>query len=986
MVTLRLLGGINLTESSGEELLPLLSQPKRMAVLAYLALEGRGGYVRRDVLTALFWAESDTSHARNALNQVLHSLRKELGGGVLRTRGKHDVGLDPGRFHCDAWSFRDALEERRYEAALGLYGGPLLPGFHVDGGGWFERWLEEERERLREAASGASWSLAHEFIREGALVEAERTAQKALALVWTDETPVREFITALADAGDRAAAIRFYEKFCSRLREDLDLEPSAPTVRVADAIRNGVGGGSWIPVGEQDPAPGARPSEGSRTREDDLEGGWVASAEPGQVAAKGEDGGPSPPGSVALPELHPVHPPARRERTAWFGGWWWAGGAVTAGLILFTIPGLRRSPVFGPPPADRPFTVLADVEGSSDEEEREAVAFLLRTGLDASHVVQTVPAPDVARTLALMDREHGTRLDAAAARLVGARLGVPTVVIPRLDRLGESYSLALRVEEAASGRFSVGAQGQAADVTGVVSLVDSLVLELRRTLGEAKEVLAQRQPLPQVLTPSLEALRKYEAARSLNASAEPQAAVSLLREAVALDTAFAMAWNLMAAVYGNYLDRPDSAAFASERVKRFPERLTDARRRDGELHRRMQNDVALWDLALEEADRAVRRDPDYLNNYAVYLAFEAGLPDSAVDIRFTVERRRAERARRFDDSAPLSTYCWINTHYWANAADRTHEWLALLDSLGIELPVDCGREVALFERLAAGEWDRAEEMLRPDPGDWRWPDAVETASRQLDPLRGRIFAAHRMPPPVNAEKKTWARGQWSNVSNLLLEVAYGVPPEEPSEGRAGGMEGQRRLEGRGRDVVVDFVLHGVREALLGDTVEALRVARHLQAMRDSATSRTFEGAFAPWFVLLEAGPAFQRGDWPVVMETLGPMATRVLEPGVGFLAGDAYLVWWLMASAHQEVGQPASAIPYLESILRRPTHGIQDWTLQGYIHPAARFKLAGLYADVGNPGKAREHYRIFLDTFTDPDPDFRWMVEEARLGLDQAEG
>jgi len=93
-----------------------------------------------------------------------------------------------------------------------------------------------------------------------------------------------------------------------------------------------------------------------------------------------------------------------------------------------------------------------------------------------------------------------------------------------------------------------------------------------------------------------------------------------------------------------------------------------------------------------------------------------------------------------------------------------------------------------------------------------------------------------------------------------------------------------------------------------------------------------------------------------------------------------------MASAHQEVGQPASAIPYLESILRRPTHGIQDWTLQGYIHPAARFKLAGLYADVGNPGKAREHYRIFLDTFTDPDPDFRWMVEEARLGLDQADG
>jgi hypothetical protein len=55
--------------------------------------------------------------------------------------------------------------------------------------------------------------------------------------------------------------------------------------------------------------------------------------------------------------------------------------------------------------------------------------------------------------------------------------------------------------------------------------------------------------------------------------------------------------------------------------------------------------------------------------------------------------------------------------------------------------------------------------------------------------------------------------------------------------------------------------------------------------------------------------------------------------------------------------------------------------LQGFIHPAARFRLAGLLAAAGEREEAREHYRIFLDTFTDPDPELQWMVDQARAAL-----
>lgn len=986
MVTLRLLGGINLTGSSGEEILQLLSQPKRMAVLSYLALAGPGKYIRRDRLMALFWPESDLPHARNALNQVLHALRTELGEGVLRTRGKQELGLDPERFRCDVWFFKDANRERRYEEALAFYGGPLLPGFHLNGGGEFERWLEEEREILREAAAGSAWAVAHACIRRGSLVEAERTAQRALGLVGTDETPVRAFIAALADAGDRAAAIRFYEKFRSRLVEDLDLEPSASTVSVAEAIRNGdlAGGGLANARGRMGVDGGAFP--GSAYAEEDREGAGLGLSladrlekEGGGIGppSNGPGGGPDPP--------RPAAPWEGRPGRRWW--WWWPAGAVGAALVLAGLSGLRSPPPVGPPPADRPFTVLADVEGTAASEEREAVAFLIRTGLDVSHVVQTVPAPDVTRALSLMEHPEGAVLDASAAREMGIRLGVPTAVIPRLDHLGESYSLAIRVEDAASGRLLAGARGRVTNVGKVVALADSLILEVRRILGESREILARREPLPQVLTPSLEALREFQLAR-LAGPGQARVAVTHLRRAVAADTAFAMAWQLLASFYGNYLNQPDSAEVARLEADRFRDRLTEARRADRELHRRIRQDVALWDLALEEAERAVLRDPRFLNNYGVYTAAPGGLPDSALNIRFRLEREGAAKARLFNPGLSYEARCFINTHYMAAALDRMDEFYALLDSMHMVLPPDCGREVALFESLAAGEWDRVDSMVQHGPGDWRWPTQVEVALLQMMPLRGRIHAAHQMPSLNRPETRALRPDSngFSNISHLILQLAYRLPLEGAPEETFASRGRSKELEGRGDYEVTDYVLYGVRESLLGDTAEARRVARRLQAMRDSATSRTFEGAFEPWLTLLDVGPAYQRGDWSAVLEILSPMESRIHAPRVGFLPGDDYLIWWLLADAHIHLGDPGSAIPFLESILERPRFRQKSWMIQGFIHPAARFKLAGLYAGEGNAEQAREHYRLFLDTFTDPDPEFRWMVEEAGRALAALEG
>jgi hypothetical protein len=51
----------------------------------------------------------------------------------------------------------------------------------------------------------------------------------------------------------------------------------------------------------------------------------------------------------------------------------------------------------------------------------------------------------------------------------------------------------------------------------------------------------------------------------------------------------------------------------------------------------------------------------------------------------------------------------------------------------------------------------------------------------------------------------------------------------------------------------------------------------------------------------------------------------------------------------------------------------------------AEFRLGKLSTQMGDYKRARRHYGIFLDTFTRPDPEYQWMVTEARQALARVE-
>ncbi len=233
---LELLGRLHLVGDDAAHA-ELAAQPKRAAALAYLGLMQRHEGARRDVMTAMFWPESNTEHSRAALRKMIHGLRRLVSETAIISIGDEELVLDPAQLPCDVTEFGAAVEARRFEEALALYRGPLLDGFHA-GATAFEHAVRVERRELEEAAALAAWQLAERQEKDEDPTGATKWARKAARLGNSDERLFRKVLLLLQRLGDRAGALALYEGFAARMRSELRAEPSEETQRLARDLRS----------------------------------------------------------------------------------------------------------------------------------------------------------------------------------------------------------------------------------------------------------------------------------------------------------------------------------------------------------------------------------------------------------------------------------------------------------------------------------------------------------------------------------------------------------------------------------------------------------------------------------------------------------------------------------------------------------------------------------------------------------------------------
>ncbi len=239
MLYLQTLGAVDLRGATRLEIRPILAQPKRLALLVFLALAGKAAFRRRDTIVSMFWPEQDEHHARSALRQAVRFLRVELGAAAIVSRGEEEIGLDAGLLQCDALEFEAACAALEWEAALEIYRGDLLTGWTLaDVSSEFEGWLEAQRGRLRRLASQAAWARVEAAERLGDPVAAAPLARRAVELFPYDEAGLRRLMRILDRRGDRAGALHAYQSFRSRLHTEYGVGPSPETEAVVAAIRS----------------------------------------------------------------------------------------------------------------------------------------------------------------------------------------------------------------------------------------------------------------------------------------------------------------------------------------------------------------------------------------------------------------------------------------------------------------------------------------------------------------------------------------------------------------------------------------------------------------------------------------------------------------------------------------------------------------------------------------------------------------------------
>ena len=236
----------------GEQVLTGAFPPKLQELFCYLLLF-RDNSHPRETLASLLWPESTTPHSKRNLRQALWQIQSPaVLGGALRDCDVFRVDpewiqLSPeASLWLDVQVFEDAvsrtegvpghaldrLQAETLGGAVALYRGDLLQGC-------YQEWCLYERERLQNAYLHSLEKLMDHCEACGEYERGLAYGGQALHCDGARERTHRRLMRLHYLAGERAAALRQYDRCVEALHRELGVKPAARTVELYQRIRAG---------------------------------------------------------------------------------------------------------------------------------------------------------------------------------------------------------------------------------------------------------------------------------------------------------------------------------------------------------------------------------------------------------------------------------------------------------------------------------------------------------------------------------------------------------------------------------------------------------------------------------------------------------------------------------------------------------------------------------------------------------------------------
>jgi tetratricopeptide (TPR) repeat protein len=613
---------------------------------------------------------------------------------------------------------------------------------------------------------------------------------------------------------------------------------------------------------------------------------------------------------------------------------------------------------------EREHIVLADFENNTNDPLLGRVATeAFRIDLSQSSIVTLISPATVDQVLVLMQRDPGQSFDEELAREMAIREGIKAVVAGDVTPVGTGYVFTARLVGAQEGQVLAASRETAGDSTAIIGAIDRLSKKLRERIGESLKTIRESEPLDQVTTSSLDALRKYSQAVRLIDQAENERAITLLEEAVALDSSFAMAWRKLGVTLGNMGRDRTRQIEALTQAYEHRDRLSDRERH--------MTEGSYFQGVTGESDRAAAAyrslldispdDPWAMNNLALIYF---------VDRDYRQAARLFERAIEVDSAGAL---------YYGNAVEAL---FALGETQQAEevhsrhIEKFPGHPTALADAVALAsaqfDYDLAEERLRQArevPSTNRMVQVGLTFSQaQLAEIRGQLGQAERMLEDVMLQLEQ--QGDYANYLGTAIRIAvYDLMLRSQRE---------RAIE-RVRDALARHPLEemspldrpyealGVFYALAGMRQEALAMLDAAESVSDPhATDDDGEDEVARAVLAADEGKteeairylkAADRGPCPICVL---PVMGRVYDAAV----------------------QTDSVIAIYQRYVDSPwlfRLASTDW----WALAAAYERLGGLYELKGETEEALFFYNRFVGLWENADPELQPRVDAARRAIER---
>jgi len=613
--------------------------------------------------------------------------------------------------------------------------------------------------------------------------------------------------------------------------------------------------------------------------------------------------------------------------------------------------------------------VLADFENrTTDSTLGPSLTEALRVDLAQSPVVRLLDAAAVGQALGRMGRKPGTPLDVALARELAQREGAKAVVHGEIDPVGRSYVLSADLLSAPDGTVLVTLRENAKDDGAIIEAVDRLSGRLRERIGESLRTIRASEPLEQVTTGSLEALRTYSQGVRAENGGDVETAISLLQEATALDTGFAMAYRKLAVVLGNSGAAREQVVAATRKAFEHRDRLPEVERylAIAYFYFAVDYDPARQMSAYQSV---LERDPDNttaLNNLAVALNLAR---------RWVEAETLALRA-----TALGSSWTFYDQAMWAEAGQG--HWAdaqATLDRYARALPHNPRvQEARTFLAAARGDYAVAERQAQALRQEQRaspvWRARTSTYLFSLDELRGRLRQAEQDARDFQAASEqrglpgdyiagaiyaAWLDVRYRDRPAAALERVEAALRRHPLASMPAAdrpyldlarLYARARRSEQAKRLVADFernVSEGLRRGVSIRHAAAADIALLEGRTQDAITG------YRAWYDENEYGC-----------------------PSCG---------WLELAGTYDTARQSDSALAIYERIVSTPGmfrlffHFVDD----SYGLAPTLKRLGELYEERGQLDKARDYYGRFVELWKDADAELQPSVREVRAKLSE---